>query len=60
MVERRRHSGAFKAKVVVEALKGEKRINQIASRHGVHLIQITQWKKRAPDGLPGMFGDRGV
>jgi putative transposase len=60
MAERRQHSGAFKAKVVVEALRGEKTINEIASRHGVHPVQITQWKKQALDGLPGVFGDGGV
>ena len=60
MAERRQHSGAFKAKVVVEALKGEKTINEIASRHGVHPIQLTQWKKQALDGLSGVFGDGGA
>lgn len=60
MAKRRQHSETFKTKVVVEALKGEKTINEIASRHGVHPIQILKWKKQALDGLPGVFGNGGV
>jgi len=57
MAQRRRHSGAFKAKLVIEALKGERTINEIASRNGVHPIQLTQWKKQALEGLPHVFED---
>jgi len=60
MAQRRRHSGAFKARIVIEALKGEKTTNEIASRHSVHPIQVTQWKKQALEGLPQVFGDTGV
>lgn len=60
MAQRRRHSGAFKAKIILEALKGQKTINEIASRHGVHPIQVTQWKKQALEGLPRVFGDAGA
>jgi putative transposase len=41
-----------------EALKGQKTINEIASRHGVHPVQVTQWKKRMLEELPAVFADR--
>lgn len=49
---------AFKAKVALEAIKGEKTIAQIASEYGVHANQIGQWKKRLFEELPGLFSDR--
>jgi transposase-like protein len=48
---RRRHSSAFKAKVALEALKGEKRLNELAAEYGVHPVQIAQWKKHALEGM---------
>jgi transposase-like protein len=53
--ERRRHSSEFKAKVALEALKGHKTLNELASECGVHPVQIAQWKKQAQEGLPGVF-----
>jgi transposase len=41
---RRNHSPAFKAKVALEALKGEKAIAQLAAHYDVHANQITSWK----------------
>jgi len=52
---RRRHSGAFKAKVAVEALKGQKTLNELATEFGVHPVQIAHWKRQALDGLPTLF-----
>ncbi len=43
---RRNHDAAFKAKVALEAVKGEKTIAQLSSIYGVHANQIGQWKKR--------------
>ena len=43
---RRNHRAAFKAKVAVEALKGEQTIVELAERFQVHLNQITEWKKQ--------------
>ena len=45
----------MKAKVALEAIKGQKTANEIASEYGVHLTQIAQWKKQALDGLPELF-----
>ncbi len=56
---RKRHSSEFKAKVALEALKGTKTINQIASETGVHATQINTWKKQAREGLNAVFSDRG-
>ena len=55
---RKRHDGLFKAKVTLEALKGEKNIAQLSSEYGVHGNQIRQWKKRLLKELPGIFSDK--
>jgi transposase-like protein len=55
---RRQHSGEFKAKVVLEALRGERTINELAAEYGVHPIQITQWKKIVLEGLPRLLSSR--
>jgi hypothetical protein len=41
-IQRRQHSGAFKAKVALEAIRGERTVNEIASDYGVHPVQVTQ------------------
>lgn len=55
---RKNHSAAFKGKVALEALKGEKTIAELSSEYGVHSNQIGQWKKRLLDEIPGIFSDR--
>jgi putative transposase len=55
---RRQHSGELKAKVVLEALRGERTLNEIAVDYGVHPLQITQWKKVALEGLPTLLSSR--
>jgi transposase len=52
---RKRHSPAFKARIVAEALKEEKTITQIASEHEIHPNQISAWKAAALNGLPTLF-----
>jgi transposase-like protein len=56
--QRKRYSAALKAKVAIEAIKGQKTSNEIAAEYGVHPTQITQWKKQALDGLPDLFSTR--
>lgn len=56
---RRRHSQEFKAKVALEALKGQKTLNDLASEYGVHPVQIAQWKRQAQEGLSGVFASAG-
>jgi len=55
---RQRHSAGFKAKVALEALRGEKTIAQLSSEYGVHSNQIRQWKKKLIEELPAIFSDR--
>jgi transposase-like protein len=57
-MKRKRYSMGFKAKMAVEAIKGQKTVNEIAAKHGVHPNQITQWKKEAMEGLPDLFSTR--
>lgn len=53
--KRKQFSSDFKMRVVIEAIKGQKTANEIASEYGVHPTQIAQWKKQALDELPGIF-----
>jgi transposase-like protein len=58
--KRKVHSAAFKAKVGLEALGGEKTINEIGLKHGVHPVQVGQWKKAIQEGSKTLFeGKRG-
>jgi putative transposase len=52
----RRHLDAtFKSRIVLEALKEQKTVAQIASSYEVHPTQIFQWKKEVLEGLPKIF-----
>ena len=53
---RRNHSPAFKAKVALAAVKGEKTLAELAQQFDVHPNQITQWKAQLLDGAAGVFG----
>ena len=53
--KRKRHTAEFKAKVALEALKGFKTTTELASEFQIHPTQISQWKREAADGLPGVF-----
>jgi transposase-like protein len=55
---RKNHDAAFKAKVALEALKGEKTMAQISSEYGIHVNQIRQWRQKLLEELPGVFSDR--
>jgi putative transposase len=55
---RKMHEGAFKAKVALEAVKGDKTIAEIGSKFGVHPNQVGQWKKKLLEELPGLFSDK--
>ena len=56
--QRKRYSAALKAKVAIEAIKGQKTTNEIAAEYGVHPTQITQWKRQALESLPDLFSTR--
>jgi transposase len=53
---RRNHTPAFKAKVALAALKGEKTLAELAQFFDVHPNQITSWKAQLMDGAAGVFG----
>ena len=53
---RRNHAPAFKAKVAVAAIKGEKTLAELAQQFDVHPNQITQWKVQLLEGAAGIFG----
>ncbi len=57
---RKRYSAEFKANVALEAIKGDRTANEIASNHGIHPNQLTQWKKQLLDELPQIFSDKRV
>ena len=55
MSTRRRFSGDFKAKIALEALRGDKTIQEIAARHKIHPNQVSTWKQRAVEGMKEVF-----
>jgi transposase len=57
---RRTHNPAFKAKVALAAVKGEKTLAELAQQYDVHPNQITAWKARLVDGAAGVFGPTAV
>jgi transposase len=54
---RRNHSPAFKAKMALEAIKGEEPVIVIAERFDVHPNQITKWKRQLLEGAAVVFGE---
>src|SRR3954462_11801699 len=52
---RRNHGSAFKAKVALEALKGEQTVAEIASKHGLHPTLVTEWKRQLAEGASAVF-----
>jgi transposase len=57
MTTRRRFTAAFKAKVSLEALRGDRTIQEIAARYKVHPNQVSAWKRQAMDGLNEVFSN---
>ena len=57
MTTRRRFTADFKAKVALEALRGDKTIQEIAGRHKVHPNQVSIWKRQAVEGLGDVFSN---
>ena len=57
--QRRNHAPAFKAKVALAAVRGEKTLAELAQQFDVHPNQITAWKAQLVDGAAGVFGADG-
>src|SRR5512135_14341 len=56
---RRNHSPAFKAKVAIAAIKGDRTLAQLAEQFDVHPNQITAWKAQLEGGAADVFGSGG-
>ena len=54
---RRNHSPAFKAKVAVAAIKGERTLIELTQDFDVHPNQIKQWRDQLVEGTTGVFGE---
>jgi putative transposase len=54
---RKTYSSKFKARVAVEAMRGDKTLSQLSSQYKVHPIQIAKWRKLAVDQMPELFVD---
>jgi transposase-like protein len=55
---RKQYSAEFKAKIALEAIRGLKTVNEIATESGLHPSQIALWKKQAVEALPDTFSTR--
>jgi transposase-like protein len=56
--KRRQFTAEFKARVAIEAIKGQKTIQEIAAHYEVHPNMITTWKRQALAELPQVFSDQ--
>jgi len=59
MAKRRKYSAELKAKVALEALRGEQTLAELSARYNVHPNLITNWKKQAREGLVDVFNGGG-
>jgi len=54
---KKRYTANQKAQIVLEVLKEERPVTQIAAEYGIHPNQLYKWKTQALEGLPGLFED---
>jgi transposase-like protein len=57
MTKRRRFTADFKARIALDALRGDKTIQEIAAKHKVHPNQVSTWKRQAVEGLGAVFSN---
>ena len=55
---RKSYDATFRAKVALEAVRGEKTLAELSSEFGVHPNQIRKWRKQLLESLPDLFTDR--
>ena len=56
--KRTRYSAEFKARVALEALRGELTTAQLAAKHGIHQTMVGEWKRQAMEGLTAVFAGK--
>ncbi len=56
--KRKRYSAEFKARVALEALRGELTAAQLATKHGIHQTMVGEWKRQAMEGLTSVFSGK--
>lgn len=56
---RKRYSAEFKAKVALEAIRGELALAELAAKHGIHHTMIASWKRQAVAGMAEAFSGSG-
>lgn len=56
--QRKKYPTPFKIKIALEAIKGQRTTNEIASHYAVHPNQVTQWKRQAIQNLPEAFSSK--
>ena len=59
MAKRTNHSPSFKAKVALEALRGERTVSELAAKYEIHPTLVTKWKRQASEGLVEVFDGGG-
>ena len=52
---RKKHSKELKARIALDAIKGQKTMTELATEYGVHANQISRWKKQLLDAAPDVF-----
>jgi transposase len=57
-VSRQRYGAEFKAKVSLEAIKGELTLAELAAKHGIHQTMIAAWKRQAIEGMASTFSGK--
>jgi len=57
-VTRKRYGAEFKAKVALEAIRGELTLAELAAKHGIHQTMIATWKRQAIEGLASTFSGK--
>jgi len=56
---RKRYNAGFKAKVALEAIRGDLTLAELAAKHGIHHTMVAAWKRQAVEGMAGTFSGSG-
>ncbi len=56
--KRKNYSAEFKAKVALEAIRGDATIAELVAKYGVHQTVINTWKRQAIEGMIGVFSGK--